>query len=461
MGAWRSDRLLGFFLMGISKLYQFLSDQSVQFVRILWCDNANIIRAKAFHTAFLNEHEEHGISISAAQQAVPALYDAVVPDSGLSPVGEAWLVPDWSTLNALPYAPGHARVMGDLFANGHPWPLCPRIFLRRMIAAAEDMDLQVMAAFENEFYLLQPSVPGEKIMPADSTVFASTLGMDANCELINAITAALIAQGIPVERYYAESGPGQHEISMRYTQALQAADWQIAFRETVRGTALRHGMRASFLPKIFADHAGSGCHLHLSLWRDRTNLIPSDNQPGQLSETAQQFIAGILAHLPALMAITTPSANSYRRLQPHFWSGAYRCWGFDNREAAIRIPSNPYLPSPTHIELKTVDAAANPYLALGAVVAAGLDGIHQKMKLPDAVMVDPGYLLADQRQAQGVDRLPENLGEAIAQFSGDEVLLNALGPELSKAFLAVRKAEWEALKGQKLDQEVDMLLERY
>ncbi|MGB3495945.1 MAG: glutamine synthetase family protein [Elainellaceae cyanobacterium] len=447
--------------MGISKLYQFLSDQSIQFVRILWCDNANIIRGKAFHTAFLNEHEEHGISISAAQQAIPVLYDAVVPDSGLSPVGEAWLVPDWSTLNALPYAPGHARVMGDLFANGQPWALCPRIFLRRMIAAAEDMDLQVMAAFENEFYLLKPPQADGSVLPTDNTAFASTFGMDVNCKLINDIASALIAQGIPVERYYAESGPGQHEISTRYTQALQAADWQVAFRETVRGVALRHGTRASFLPKIFADHAGSGCHLHLSLWRDRTNLIPSGQNPGQLSETAQHFIAGVLAHLPALMAITTPSANSYRRLQPHFWSGAYRCWGFDNREAAIRIPSNPHPPSPTHVELRTSDASANPYLALGAVIAAGLDGIHQKMKLPDPVTLDPGYLLADQRQAQGIDRLPENLGEAIAQLSGDEILLNALGADLSKAFLAVRKAEWEGLKGLKLDQEVDMLLERY
>ncbi len=444
-----------------SNLSEFLVEQKVQFIRVVWCDNANIIRGKAFHRAFLPEHEETGISISVAQQAVPAMYDAVVADSGLGPVGEAWLVPDWLTLTPLPYTPGHARVMGDMFHNGQPWNLCPRIFLRRMVAAAEDLDLRIVASFEHEFYLLHPPVPGEPLHPVDQTTFASTYGMDIGYEVINGIADALVVQGIPVERYYAESGPGQHEISIRYTQALQAADWAIAFRETVRGVALRHGMQASFLPKLFADHAGSGCHLHLSLWRDRQNLLPHPNETGHLSPIAQAFTAGILHHLPALMAITTPSPNSYRRLHPHFWSGAYQCWGYDNREAAIRVPSNPKLPSPTHIELKTVDATANPYLALGAVIAAGLDGVEQSMRLPEAIALDPGYLSDEQRTAQGINRLPDTLGGAIAHLSADNVLLNALGSELSKAFLAVRNAEWNAMKDANLEQEITLLLERY
>jgi glutamine synthetase len=444
-----------------SNLSDLLVEQNIQFVRILWCDNANIIRGKAFHRAFLQDHEEAGISLSVAQQAVPALYDAVVPNSGLGPIGEAWLIPDWSTLSPLPYAPGHARVMGDMFRNEQPWNLCPRIFLRRMIAAAEDLDLQVVASFEHEFYLLHSLHVGEPLRPADQTMFASTYGMDANCAVINAITEALIAQGIPVERYYAESGPGQHELSIRYAQALQAADWAIAFRETVRGVALQHGLYATFLPKLFEAHAGSGCHLHLSLWRDRQNLLPHAKAPGELSPIAQSFTAGILHHLPALMAITTPSPNSYRRLRPHFWSGAFRCWGMDNREAAIRVPSNPTSPSPTHIELKTIDASANPYLALGAVIAAGLDGVEKNLPLPPSVSVDPGYLTDEQRSAQGFDRLPETLDGAIAHLSQNDVLRDALGEELTKAFLAVRQAEWNAMKTFNLDQEVEALIQRY
>lgn len=439
------------------KLRRWLKKQNLRFVRVVWCDNANVIRGKAFHVGLLSHEEPEGIGISVAQQAVPVMYDAVAPNSGLGPVGEAWLMPDWSTFSPLPYAPSHARLMGDIFKDGEPWPLCPRHFLKRMIAQAATDGLQVKAAFENEFYLLRSTEP--ELLPADRTLFAATLAMDLNSTVINAIADALIAQGIPIERYYPESGPGQHELSMRYTDALQAADRQIAFRETVRGVALQQHLRASFLPKIFPDSAGSGCHLHLSLWQQGRNLIPKGD--GELSPIARCFIAGLLHHLPALMAITTPSANSYRRLQPHFWSGAFRCWGPDNREAAIRIPSNATPPSPTHIELKTVDASANPYLALGAVIAAGLDGIRRQLELGDPILSDPGHLSDAERQQRQIDRLPANLGEAIGHLSRNETLLNALGPDLSQAFLAVRKAEWEALQHLSLEEEVNLLLERY
>lgn len=435
-----------------------LEAQDIRFVRVLWCDNANVIRGKAFHIGFLEEHQQQGVGISIAQQAIPVMYDAVAPDSGLGPVGEAWLVPDWSSLNALPYASGHARVMGDMVKDGEPWSLCPRGFLKRVLAEAEAEGLQVMAAFENEFYLLRLTEDG--LTPADDTVFAATLGMDLNAAVINDIAEALLQQGIPVERYYPESGPGQHEIAVRYSEALKAADHQIAFRETVHGVALRHNLRASFLPKLFADKAGNGCHLHLSLWKTGKNLIPNADGSG-LSMIARQFIAGVLHHLPALMAITTPSTNSYRRLQPHYWSGAFRCWGLDNREAAVRVPSNFQRPSPTHIELKTIDAAANPYLALGAVITAGLDGIHKQLDPGEAVAIDPGNWSESERQQRAIDRLPVDLGEAIDHLKQNSVLQSALGVNLSQAFLAVRKAEWLAMQEMSLDAEVKLLLERY
>ncbi|WP_017720490.1 glutamine synthetase family protein [Kamptonema formosum] len=440
-------------------LLESLKSASVRFIRVLWCDNANVIRAKAFYIGVLSEHIETGIGISAAQQAIPVMYDAVVPETGLGPVGEVWLVPDWSSLSVLPYAPGHVRVIGDIIKDGETWSLCPRGFLKRMVAEAKNEGLEVMAAFENEFYLLRRTPEG--IVPADETVFASTLGMDLNRAVIDEIADDLIAQKMPVERYYPESGPGQHEISIRYSEALQAADRQIAFRETVRAVAIKHGLRASFLPKIFADKAGSGCHLHLSLWRDRQNILPDAAGAGGLSQTARAFIAGILHHLPALMALTTPTSNSYRRIRPHFWSGAFRAWGPDNREAAVRIPSNPAPPSPTHFELKTSDASANPYLALGAVIAAGLDGVRRNLDPGEPVAVDPGYLSEAERSTGRIDRLPAFLGDAIGQLSRNETLLSALGSELARAYLAVRKAEWEAMKDMELEEEVKLLLERY
>jgi glutamine synthetase len=160
----------------------------VRFVRILWCDNANIIRGKAVHRGTLSDYLKHGVGISAAQQAVPVMNDAPAPGSGLGPVGEVRLVPDWNSLTPLPYAPGHARVMGDMVKDGSPWNLCPRNFLKTMVASARREGLEVIAAFENEFYLLKQTVDG--IVPADETVFASTLAMDLHQEVIDEMVEA-------------------------------------------------------------------------------------------------------------------------------------------------------------------------------------------------------------------------------------------------------------------------------
>jgi glutamine synthetase len=439
-------------------LTQALQTSGTRFVRLVWCDNANVIRAKAVHVEALARGLEHGVGITAAQQALPVMGDSVVAESGLGPVGEVRLMPDWSTLTSLPYAPGHARVLGDMVLDGRPWSVCPRDFLKRAIAAAGE-GLEVMAAFENEFYLLRRGPGG--VEPVDDTVFAATLSMDRNRAAIDDLAEALLAQAIPVEWYYPESGPGQQELTVRYTHALGAADRQVAFRETTHATAARHGLIASFLPKVFADKAGSGCHLHLSLWRAGANLLPDPAGRGGLSAVGRSFAAGLLEHLPALMALTTPSSNSYRRIRPHFWSGAFRCWGVDNREAALRVPSDPAGRGSTHFELKPVDASANPYLALGAALAAGLDGVRRGLDLPAPVQVDPGNLSEGERQALRIEALPTNLGEALDALARDEVLLTALGPDLAKAYQAVRVAEWSALCGLELADEVALLLERY
>lgn len=442
----------------VSDPAQALEASGARFVRFVWCDNANVIRAKAVHINCGVPALKSGVGITTAMQAVPVMYDAVVAESGLGAVGEVRLMPDWDTLTLLPYAPGHARVMGNFIDRGQPWAHCPRAFLKRMIAEAGRDGLEIRAAFENEFYLLRPTADG--FVPVDDTVYASTLAMDLSRQVIDDLAESLLAQEIPVEQYYAESGPGQQELSVRYTNALAAADRQIAFRETTRAVALKHGVKASFLPKIFPDKAGSGCHMHISLWSGDRNLVPDTKGGEGLSAKARSFIAGILHHLPALMAMTTPSANSYRRFVPHCWSGAYRCWGVDNREAAVRIPNNPEGP-PTNFELKTSDASANPHLALGGVIAAGLDGVRRNLTLGPPTQLDPGSLTDPERKTRGIDRLPSNLGEALNHFSQDMVLLGALGHELAQSFLTVRWAEWEALKGLELEHEVKMLLERY
>ena len=235
--------------------------------------------------------------------------------------------------------------------------------------------------------------------------------MDLNHEIIMDIVDSIEAQGMVVEQYYPESGQGQHELTISYADALMAADNQVAFRETVRAVALKHGILSSFLPKIFPEQPGSGCHIHMSLWREGENITHDKNGMWELSKEARHFVAGVLNHLPALMAITTPTSNSYRRIQPHSWTGKYRCWGLDNREASIRVIREPEGVI-KHFELKTSDATANPYLALGAIIMAGIDGLEKKLKLPEPVQLDPANLEDSERSELGIDDLPSNPGQA-------------------------------------------------
>lgn len=450
-------------------------DSKTRFIRVLWCDNANIIRAKAVYVDSVKD-QEVSVGISRGQQGVPVMYDGVVAGCDLDPVGEITLKGDMSTLTPIPYAPGHARVMGDMFHEGKVWGNCPRGFLKKMINSLQKEGLKVKASFENEFYLLKHDNEENRdnkngkdnknnsnnvlIQTSDFTPFASTYSMDLNHEVISDIVEALIAQNITVEQYYPESGPGQHEITVGYSDALQAASNQIIFRETVKAIASQYGFCASFLPKVFQDKAGSGCHLHLSLWQDDENILHDPEAKYGLSEIGKQFIAGILHHLPSLMAITTPIPRSYRRIRPQMWSGAFQVWGFNNREAAIRVIKEDDSKI-KHFELKTVDASSNPYLALGVVLAAGLDGIREKMTLKKPVQQDPATFSMVEMDNLGVKPLPSNMEEALEKLEKNGVILNAMGMDLSKSYLAVKKAEYEALKKLPSGKEVSLLLEKY
>jgi len=443
-------------------LKQTLNEAGIKFVRILWCDNANVIRAKAAHIDCLDDCIKNGVGITMAQQALPVMYDSVIPESGLGPVGEVRLMPDWPTMTLLPYAEGHAQVLSDMVVSetGKVWGHCPRGFLRKQVHKLKEKGLTIQAAFENEFFLLRRTIDGA-LEPADETVFSATASMNQNRALINDLADALVAQGVAVEGYHPESGPGQQELNIRYVEAMRSADQQIIYRETVRGVASRHGLIGSFLPKIFEDKAGSGCHLNFSLWRKGQNISGDLQQPSGISSEAGEFIAGVMDHLPALCAITIPSVNSYRRIQPHFWAGAFRAWGTQNREAAVRICKNPEGTRANRFEYKVSDASSNPYIALGALIAAGLDGLERSLKLPEEVTLDPGLIPEADRHARGIDPLPHNLGEAIDALRQDEVLLQALGEALAASFMAVRQNEWEKLKDMNLEEEVRLLVERY
>ena len=423
----------------------------VRLVRFLYTDNGGVTRGKATHVESLAARISDGIGLTVAMQAMNML-DQLTPVEGMGPVGEIRLKPDPETFAILPYAPHAAAMTADMYAlDGTPWGACPRSFLKRQIAACAVAGFSVRAAFEGEFTLAHRNDDGT-FAPLDQSLCFSTVGMTTAAAVMDDIVASLEAQRIQVEQYYPELGHGQQELSIRHAPALSAADRQVYYRETVRGVAFRHGLYASLAPKPFPDQAGNGSHVHWSLWdpAGRRNLMHDPQGRFGMSALGYHFIAGVLEHLPALLALTCPSVNSYRRLQPHFWSSAYTAWGPDNREGAVRIPSTfaSDRAGSTNAELKACDASANPYLALGGLLAAGLDGVTRKLQPGEPTLIDPANYSDAERAARGIARFPATLAESLDRLEGDRVLLTALGPLLARSFITVKRAEWDAFRSQ-------------
>jgi glutamine synthetase len=319
--------------------------------------------------------------------------------------------------------------------------------MKRVVADAAALGLEPRAAVEHEFYLLREGAEG--YVPIDRSLCYSSVGFDSSARVIDDIIAALEQQGVQVEQFMPELGPGQQELSIRYAPLPRAADNTLIVRETVRAVARAHGMIASFAPKPMLDQAGSGAHIHISLWgssdsdRPGSNLFHDENGRGGLSETGFHFIGGVMAHLPALMALTCGSVNSYRRILPHFWSSAFVAYGFDNREGAVRIPSMFWQreAESTNLEIKPADHSGNPYLAIGGLLAAGLDGIRRGLDPGEPQMVDPGTLSDEDRARLGIAALPRSLSVALDALESDSVLTAALGPLLARAYIAVKREE--------------------
>ena len=435
-------------------------EAQVRQVRFLYCDNGGLIRGKSTHRSGFAARLTSGIGLTVAMQAFSA-QDELASVEGMGPVGEIRLVPDPATFVVLPYAPATAALLTDMQTlDGQPWDACPRAFLRaqlQRLAQHERLRGRLRAAFEAEFALARRD-DQEKLVPLDDSRCFSTVGMQAAATVVDAILAALEAQDLTPEQYYPELGHGQHELSLRHAEGLAAADQQVLLRETARGVAARHGLVASFAPKPWADQAGNGAHLHFSVWSGdgQRNLFADATAPYGLSRLGRQFAAGVLAHLPALVAISCASVNSYRRLQPHTWSAAFTAWGPDNREAAIRVPSalKGAEEASINLELKASDATGNPYIVLGALVAAGLDGVERELALPEPMLVDPAACSEAERVARGIRRLPSSLDEAITALAADDYLRAQFPPRLFTAYTAVKRLEAAHFAGRDLSYEL-------
>jgi glutamine synthetase len=419
------------------------NERGLQLVRFLYCDNGGVIRGKSTHVSALARRISSGIGLVKGMQSFTSL-DTLAPDATYGPVGEIRLIPDPDTFVVLPYAPRSGQMVVNMVELDHqPWALDPRAFLQRMVAAAAAKGLAFDAAFENEFFLAYRTDDG--FVPVDRSLCFSAIGMESTEPIIQDIIAALTDQGLTVELSHPELGWGQQELSIRHAPALRAADDQIIYRQTVRAVAGQHGTVATLAPKPWADQAGSGAHLHWSIWDTdhRSNLLADPDDTAGLTPLARHAIAGVLAHLPGLLGMTTPSVNSFRRLQPHYWSSAYAAWGIENREAAVRVPTRYWddEAGSTNLELKSSDASANPYISLGGVIAAALDGIARELDPGAPVDQDPGNLTDADREKRGIRRFPLTASEALDELEKDEVLTAALGQGLATEYLKVRRAE--------------------
>ncbi len=418
----------------------------VRLIRFLYTDNGGIIRGKISHVNGLRERIGDGIGLTVAMQAMNML-DQLAAVEGMGPVGEIRLTPDPATFRLLPYALDTGGMTSDMLKlDGTPWEACPRSFLKRQIQAAADMDITLQMAVEIEWSLAARREDGS-YAPIDESLCFSSAGMTIAHEVILEMVEALDEQNIPVELYYPELGHGQHEMSIHHADPLTAADNHIFTRETIRNVAYLHRLFASLAPKPFLDQAGNGGHIHFSLW-DKTgkrNLMYDPSGAYNMSQTGMQFIAGVLDHLPGLLALTCASFNSYHRLQPHFWSSAYTAWGPDNREGAVRVASRYRSDEEgsANAELKAADLSANPYLAFGALIAAGLDGVRRQLDPGAPTLVDPGNYTDAEREQLGIKRFPTSLSESLDALEKDAVLKAALGDLLATSYIAVKRLEYE------------------
>lgn len=403
-------------------------------------DNAGVTRVKVVPDRRLARVAEVGVGLSDVF-AVMAVDDGITSSPGFdTPSGDMRLIPDLDAVvdlydSRLRWAPA-MMVDQDLAAR----PNCGRAILRRAVAAAAALGITGRFAFESEFTVTDLET-GEPIHrgPGYSPV-ALFSAEDFSFEVV----AALEAQGLDVQQFHPEYAAGQFEVTIRHLDPVAAADAVVLLRLTVHRIARRHGFRVSFSARPHPEiEVGNGCHVHLSLWRDGANLFAGG--ASRLGPDGGAAVAGILDHLPGLQAVLTPSVPSFERITPHRWAGAYTCWGPENREAAVRLVEGTvtHRPEAANAEVKTIDAAANPYLTLAVILHATLDGIGRRLVPPEPISVDPDSLSEADRVAGGIRRLPTDLGAAIEAMDEDGLARDVFGEVQYQAFRAVRRYEWE------------------
>jgi len=421
-----------------------LSAARVSVVALCWVDNAGITRVKAIPVGRLPRAAAWGIGMS-------PVFDVFLVDDSITtskhiggPGGDLRLLPDLDRVTPLAAQPGWAWAPVDRYTqDGERYVACQRAFAKRMAAAVADRGLAVKASFEIEWAVGTES-DGRFVAACEGPAYGMTRVIELS-DYSRDVVEAIERQGLVVEQFHPEYAAGQLELSIAASDPVGAADNSMLVRQTIRAVSQQYGLRASFAPSVIAGFVGNGGHVHLSLWRDATNLLAGGPGRYGLTEEGEAFAAGILTALPALTAVGCPSVASYLRLVPSHWAGAFQCWGRENREAALRLitGSAGERAVRANLEVKCFDLAANPYLAIGSLLAAGMAGLDSGAALPAEVEGDPAGQDPADLAERGVHRLPQSLAESVAELAGSELIAAAMGEPLFEAFLAVRRAEIE------------------
>ena len=445
------------------QLVRTLNEAGVDWVIGSLVDSGGINRVKVVPLDRFPNAMRSGIGISACWNT--ALSDDTFTSTAASngPSGDLRLIPDPDSLVQLAATPRWAWAAVDQYLqDGSVSPGCQRSFLKRMIQHAADRGFSLKMAYEFEWFTAQEE--SGSLWPIHTGPGYSSTAWAEVHEVAEGILTALATQGIRIEQFHPEYAVGQMEVSLGVSDPLQTADWNVLFRHTVRSVTAQHGFRASFSPVTIVGQVGNGCHIHFSLWNEAgQNLFNGGERILELTPEGEAFLAGVYAELPAIIAVTCPTALSYYRLQPHHWAGAYQCWGHENREAALRFIQGMVgtRGRNANMELKSADTAGHPYLVPAVIIAAGLNGVERGLRLPPPISVDPSSLTREQLDAHGIRRLPESLDEAADLLAESAVLREAMGDFLHDCTVAVRKAEAARTRDQSVERLVEGHLWRF
>lgn len=425
-------------------------DQNVKFIRLWFCDILGLLKSFAITIDELEEAMNEGKFFDGAS----------IEGFARNNESDMRAIPDPTTFQMLPWRPkenGVARMFANIVdINGQPFSGDPRQCLKRNLKKAADLGYIFYVGPEIEFFYFQSA---DSTKTLDQGGYFDLTSLDAGSDLRRETVLTLEEMGIGVESSHHEAAPSQHEIDLRYTDALTMADNAITYRLVVKEIAMKNGVYATFMPKPLKGENGSGMHVHQSLFKGDKNAFYDKSDKNHLSKIAKQYIAGLLKYAPEMAIVTNQWVNSYKRLIPGYESPVYVSWGKKSRNALVRLPiCKPGYENATRAEFRMPDAACNPYLAFSVMLAAGLEGIKQGLELPDAIEQSVFEMTDAERKKHGIRMLPQGLGEAIAIAQESKFLRDALGEHIFHSLIENKKIEWAKYCGEITNFELEKYL---